>query len=404
MTASLLLALCLTVGDIVPPSADSFLREGKLAEGEAALADTIAGNPKDSASRFGLGVVQFLRGVETLVQGFHRYGLQPDPTGGNVWFLRLPVPANPHPEPIAYEDLRALIERLNADLARAEATLSRVEDPDVKLPIHFGEVRLDLDGDGKATDEEALWSLYKRLNGQARNISADDARRFVIAFDRGDVAWLRGYCHLLMAFCEVYLAHDGRALFDHSAHLFFPKTKTPFPFLKHDLRPNQWQPAQISDVIAFVHMIRLPVREPKRAGAALRHLEAMIPLSRESWKAYLEETDDDREWIPNPRQTTVMPGVRVTEEMVKGWFSFLDEAESILGGKTLVPFWRDAGGKGVNLRRVFTEPTDLDPVLWFQGTAAAPYLEEGKVTSVETWRRLQRVFGGEFVGFALWFN
>ena len=62
-------------------------------------------------------------------------------------------------------------------------------------------------------------------------VSAERCEAFVIAFDRGDVAWLRGYCHLLMTFTEAYLAHDGQELFDHSAHLFFPKAVSPYTFL-----------------------------------------------------------------------------------------------------------------------------------------------------------------------------
>jgi len=100
-----------------------------------------------------------------------------------------------------------------------------------------------------------------------------------------------------------------------------------------------------------------------------------------------------------------VPGVRVTEDMVKGWEEFLVEAERLLDGKTLVPFWRGSDkGIGINLRRVFTEPTAFDLVLWVQGTAATPYLEKGPVTRPEVWQRLQRLFRGEFIGFALWFN
>jgi hypothetical protein len=35
--------------------------------------------------------------------------------------------------------------------------------------------------------------------------------------------------------------------------------------------------------------------------------------------------------------------------MVAAWRHFLDEAEDVLNGKKLLPFWRGAGGKGVNL-------------------------------------------------------
>ena len=128
-------------------------------------------------------------------------------------------------------------ERWTDDLATAEATLAKVESADVKLPLHFGLIRLDLNGDGKAEPDERLFNLYAQLNAAARNqVNAEAAKDFVIAFDRADVAWLRGYCHLLMAMSEVYLAHDAHELFDHTAPFFYPKAETPFPFLSASCR------------------------------------------------------------------------------------------------------------------------------------------------------------------------
>ena len=89
-------------------------------------------------------------------------------------FARLPVPANPKPEPIAYDDLRTMFKEFIGDLATAEATLALVKDDAVSLPIHFGLVRLDINGDGKATDDETLWKLYARLNAQ---VDARQGRR-----------------------------------------------------------------------------------------------------------------------------------------------------------------------------------------------------------------------------------
>jgi hypothetical protein len=100
----------------------------------------------------------------------------------------------------------------------------------------------------------------------------------------------------------------------------------------------------------------------------------------------------------------VLGNSHVTPEMIQGWLAFLDEMDAILAGKKLIPFWRDAGGRGINLRRVFTDPKPLDVVLWVQGTGAAPYLEQGTVTSPEFWAETNRIFNGEFLGFALWFN
>ncbi|MSR58456.1 MAG: hypothetical protein EXS05_12520 [Planctomycetaceae bacterium] len=130
----------------------------------------------------------------------------------------------------------------------------------------------------------------------------------------------------------------------------------------------------------------------------------MASLSRRSWDLILNETDDDHEWIPGPKQTGVIPNVHVTQEMIDGWRMFLSEAELILKGEKLVPFWRGNQPRGVNLRKVFMQPQPFDLVMWVQGTGAAPYLEQGTLTDPAVWERLLRVFQGEFIGFAFWFN
>ena len=107
--------------------------------------------------------------------------------------------------------------------------------------------------------------------------------------------------------------------------------------------------------------------------------------------------------LPNPKQTGVIPNVRVSPEMIDAWKAFLDEMDAILKGKKLLAHWR-IGNDGINLRRIFTEPTRLDLVLWLQGTAAKPYIEKGELTDQRVWRQLQQVFSGQFFGFAIWFN
>jgi hypothetical protein len=389
------------------PLVEKYLIEGKLAEGEKALNEALTAKPTDAQARFGLGMIQFVRAVEHMAQTFHRYGLRSGAAGNMLPFARLPIPVNPAPEPIRYADLRALFERWASDLAKAEATLAKVESADVKVPLHFGLIRVDLNGDGKAEPGERLFNLYAELNAAARNqVNAEAAKDFIIAFDRADAAWLRGYCHLLMAMSEVYLAYDAHELFDHTAPYFYPKAQTPFPFLSRsaDAAPQQVGSEDILDAIAFIHLVNFPVQEPARLKSALAHLEAMIVLSHESWKFIVAETDDDHEWVPSTKQHSVMPNGTVSLEMIKGWFEFLDEAKAILKGEKLIPFWRRGPESGLNLKRVFTEPRTFDLVLWAQGTAAVPYLENGVCTSAETWSRFQRIFRGEFIGFALWFN
>lgn len=389
-----------------PPIAeavDAALTAGDLAGAEARAADAFKVDPKDDAARFALGTVRFLRAVEARIQAFHRHGFHAGIFGA-AGITNLPIPPNEHPEPIDGKLARALVQTWVDDLARVESTLAPIGDgSDLKLPIHLALIRLDFDGDGKRGDDEVLGKVYAQFNRPA-NLNPDTAKNFVVAFDRGDVDWLRGYCHLLSAPAEVLLAHDFAAWFDRAGFNFFAGARPPEPFLAARPGDDKDFAGQILDAVAAIHQLRLPVVEPARMRAAHAHLAAMVGLSRSTWKHYLAETDDDREWIPNPRQTAAT-GTKVTAEVVDGWHQFLDAFGAILDGKALVPFWRGkAEGRGINLRRVFEDPRPFDLILWVQGVSAAPYLEEGPVIPPETWTRINRVFRGEFIGFALWFN
>jgi hypothetical protein len=407
LTSFLLTMLAATVArgeDRVGRSSfETLLQEGKLADAERAIADALRAEPEDDEARFALGVVQFLRAVEGRMQAFYRHGYRTDP--GMMSFSNLPIPRNPKPEPLDYWTARKVLQAWIDDLGRVEGTLAGVKSPGVKLPLHFGLIRLDFEGDGRADEGETLWKVYGNFNRRA-NVSAEAANGFIIAFDRGDVDWLRGYCHVLSALTEALLAHDFEELFNRSGFLLFRGIHAPEAFLVESKQSqNGFDMDQILDLVAMFHLIRLPVAEPERLRSALAHMEAMVALSRSSWEFILAETDDDREWVPNPKQGSVIPDARVTAKMVDGWRRFLDEFESLLAGRRLAPFWRGRDPRrGINVRRVFTEPRTLDLILWVQGTAAAPYLERGEVSSPETWSRITRVFGGEFIGFALWFN
>jgi hypothetical protein len=393
--------------DPPPPLVEKYLTEGKLAEGEQVLTAHLEKHPDDAQARFGLGALQFFRAVEHLYQGLYRYGLGSRFDNlvlvGNIPFMRLPVEPNPNPEPVSAAKLDKVFRAFLDDLGKARKTLEQVPDGPVRLPLHLFAVRLDLNGDGKATADEGLARVMQRMLGP--QIPATVAHGgTVVCFDAADVHWLRGYCHMLAAMTEVILAYDWTEVIESCGHLFFARVEGPHGFLTEGQKVFDYQGTDIADVIALIHLLRMPVRDKAGMGRALEHLEAMVAQSRATWKLILAETDDDREWIPGPHQKSALTGLRVTKEMVDGWMAFLDEAEALLKGKKLIPFWRDRGDVGVNLRRVFTEPQALDVVLWVQGTATTPYLEKGEFTRKETWDRLQRTFRGDFIGFAIWFN
>lgn len=379
---------------------------GELAAAEQDFKDRIKRDQRDDAARFALGVTQTFRAVERVAQGLHRHGLRTDRTLGLLGLVGVPLPTvggATGSEPIRYEDLRNILAGFVADMAAVDRTLAEIQSDDVKLRVKIGLVRLDFDGDGTAREDEQLWKLYVRFNRRAEGLERSTVEDFSIMLDRGDVEWLRAYTHLLSGLAEIVLAMDFRELFEHTAHLFFAKPVTRFEFLqKPPGEPFGYE--GIVDLIAYIHLLNFEVAEPQRLAAALQHFQAMSRHSRALWKFVLAETDNDREWIPSPKQNGGVLGIAFTDQMVAGWQDFLVELDDILSGAKLVPFWRDGDKRGVNLRRAFLESKRFDLVLWFQGTGAAPFLEEGPQSCPETWDRFQRIFGGDFIGFALWIN
>ncbi len=382
--------------------------DGTLTAAEAALDAHLRGNPRDEDARFTLAIIRFLRTGERLSQSLYRHGgfntvaLASMMTG--LGGVNQGVAANPDPQPITHEQFEAIIRAWLDDVAAVERTLADVRADGVKVRARLGLTRFDLNADGVATEDEELWRLF-RIVQDAFRPNRQTAAEFVIAFDRGDAEWLRGYCRICMAFGELLLAHDTRDLFERAGHVFFPANVTPHEYLKGPRRQfDMGTGVDVSDVIAFVHLLSFDVKDAARLETARTHLLAAVAHSRAMWRYFDTETDNDREWIPNPRQTAAIPGARVDDDMREAWLLGLDEAEALLEGRRLLRFWRGDGSRGINVRRVFAEPRRFDLVLWVQGSAAGPYLEEGEFTADGTWNRMVRAFEGQVFRHAWWFN
>jgi hypothetical protein len=407
MALSLALLLAASPGR-ASPAADAIRQQlyaGTTAAGIAELRRHAAADPADREARFGLGMLEFVRAVERLGQGFHRYGLQPPPAV-SLPLLRLPVPINPDPQPLTYEDFRAILQAFADDLAAAAATLAGVGDNDVALVVDLMQVRLDMRADGHAGEDETLARIMAVLS-HAPGLPTTPPPALEVKFDAGDAAWLGGYAHVLMALDEFLLAHDFHVTFDTTFHRFFARAATPFAVPLAAPAPagagfGLPDSAIIADVVAFIHTINWPVVDPVRMGKVRTHLLAMIEASRQSWKLIEAETGDDREWIPNPRQKNAALGTGVSEAQLAAWLQVLDEAEKALNGQTLVPHWRFE--KGIDLRKFFEEPQTFDLVMLLAGAGAVPFLADGDTASVERWTEITRAFEGSFFSYAIWFN
>jgi len=125
-------------------------------------------------------------------------------------------------------------------------------------------------------------------------------------------------------------------------------------------------------------------------------------LSRRNWDAILAETDDERELVPSPRQTSIIPEHAVTDEVVDAWLATLDTLDTILEGELLLPHWRFR--QGFDLKAFFETAEETDLVMLFTGHAALPFLADGPVADAESFAQGNRVFGDSWPNFVLWFN
>jgi hypothetical protein len=383
-----------------------YMEAGTYADGERDFAQIVERSPADAAARMGLGMIRFAQAVERLGQGLHRYGLV-SPRQSFIPVLRLPVPENPRAEKLDYDKLRAVYLAFLADLAKAEATLAAMPAGEPKLPVDLFKVRFDFNNDGRSGDDESLLGIMARLGGGPNQPARlPPGQAFQVAFDRADATWLRGYCNVPSAFLEFVLAYDWRETYAATAHAFFSGAVDPSNPAHAQAEPTAMlgrDSGAAADALALLHLIRWPVGEPQRLLNARAHLKQVIALSRQNWREIMAETDDDREWLPGPHQAnSAITALRVTQQRVDGWMSVLTLADDVLDGRRLLPHWRFT--KGIDVRAVFERPAPFDLVLWLTGHAATPYLKEGEVLSQASTREIQSMFGGNFAGFAVWFN
>ncbi|MER8900338.1 hypothetical protein [Mesorhizobium sp. M0772] len=414
LASAFLLLLPLSSARAAAPEAATALFEAKtVAERNRALTTLESAAKGDPASAYAAGAGEFFTALEILAGGLHRHGFE-SPQSFMLPLMRLPIPDNPNPEPLTYEQFRAILVAFRDRLETSAATLGSVPaDAGIGMVVDLTHAGIDLNEDGAIAPDESMAAIMASLS--RGGISSDGAApSLTFRFDRADGFWLQGYAEFLMAQADFWLAHDFRTMFDGSFHMLFPRAKLPLQDvlvppagdMGSSIFSSEWR---IADFISMVHLVNWPVVEPERRQAARRHLLEMIRLSRQDWKAIRAETDNDREWLPGPQQKGENPltGLEVGEEQVEAWLATLTMAEDLLEGRKLLPHFRItvSTGQGINMKRFFEEPKPFDLVLSITGPAIAPYLESGEIVTSGEFDQIQRQFGGGgFLTFALWFN
>lgn len=325
-----------------------------------------------------------------------------------------PAPINPDPEPMGYDDLRLMLSDFRADLEAAQAGFEcgGAAGADYVVPLDVLKARIDFNGDGQVEEGESLGLVLAPLMGDfgadavatEKSISKGLGRDTSIGFDAADSIWLAGYTQVLAVQLDLLLAHDFSSFYDAYLHRVFPQAGLPMQDYIHggSLMLDPDSDSGIADLIAAVHTLNFPVVDRPLLQAIPAKLHHITALSRQNWELMLAETDDNRELLPSPRQTSLIPDMAISEESVAAWRETLDVLDQIIDGKLLIPHWRFQ--KGFDLAAYFANAERTDLVLLLTGQAAVPYLRDGPVADAESFAAANRVFGEELIDYSFWFN
>ena len=195
--------------------------------------------------------------------------------------------------------VRNVFSAAEADLAKIDARLAIAADaPGLAIELCVACLDVDWNRDGEI-DESDRALLEVELDEHEEQIpEGDPRRRPTFRFDHGDFLWARAFIAFQRAALDLAIAYDWSDVVGAER------------FEERDLR------------------IRL-VDEARVAEAKKRILEG-LDLSDRSREAYLAETDDDREWLPNPKQEDHPLPMPVDEALYRTWEGIVGDARRLV--------------------------------------------------------------------------
>jgi hypothetical protein len=372
----------------------------------------------DGEALFAEGFLSFVGGIERYVQAMYRHGLSAPQDDFLFELMELSPSGNETPaaprdvEPLSYAAYREILQDLVTALDRArDSFLAAGEAGGFVVLLDVFNIRIDGDGDGEATDAETLRNLiFAGANsisdtmGESGPDEEDMPATMEIGFDAADAFWLAGYSQVLAAQSDFALAHDFSELASVFFHRLFPLAGFPMqPYARGDagmMGPEA--DAFIADLIAAVHSLDFPVQDPERLAGVRERLLSITQFSRSNWDAIMAETDDNRELVPSPDQTSIFGDQQVTRKMIAAWQIGLDTTDKVLNGELLLPHWRFS--QGFDLKAYFETAERTDLVLILTGAGAVPFLADGTIVTAEDFGPLLSVFGDDLFGYMAWFN
>ncbi|HKA89162.1 MAG TPA: hypothetical protein VKE22_15960 [Haliangiales bacterium] len=214
---------------------------------------------------------------------------------------------------INHEYMRSSLEKTVGALAEVDRDLGvAAADEDFSLELCLACWTHDWNRNGRIDrSDELLFQIEVDANGNEIP-EGDPRRKPTFHFDVGDVHWARAMVSFQAAVLDILLAYRWNEL----DRLMALGRDEPQSFTIH-------------------------VGDAARARAARDWILAGCDHADRARRAYLAETDDDREWVPNPHQKNHPVPLEVDDALFETWAGVTGDARKLLQSKTGISL-RDA--------------------------------------------------------------
>jgi hypothetical protein len=237
---------------------------------------------------------------------------------------------------VDHQYLRFAGERLDGEWAQVARDLeAAAADRDFALELCPACWQVDWNGNGRLDSRDAR-VLQIEVDADGNPLPDEDPRRTpTFRFDRGDLYWALALVDFLRASLDVVLTYR-------------------FPDLATLNRSDR---------------LVLPLADRARIARAREEVLAGLAAAERARAEYLAETDDDREWVPNPRQKSHPLPLPVDDALYATWAALLGDARRLLESKEGLDVaqiaqlgdrqWRNPPRGFIDLGKLFAEPHEL---------------------------------------------
>ncbi|HUS67120.1 MAG TPA: hypothetical protein VMZ28_21430 [Kofleriaceae bacterium] len=293
------------------------LRGGRFDEAGRAAGDVLARDRKNSRAAAIRALARYQRAMEALWQDAERA------IGERIDDVRL----------------RAALVTAERELAQVDGDLAiAAADPAFSLELCLACWRHDWNHSGDIDDRDVL--LFQiEVDQRGEELPERDPRRMpTFRFDAGDILWARAMVSFQRAALDLGAAYRWGALAD-------------------------------LGIFDAPVLVRIPLEDRERVHRARDLVLAGLDHADACRAAYLAETDDDREWVPSPRQRSYAAPLPVDAALYDTWSGVVGDLRRLVRGEEGIdvaeavrlanPEWARVPGGYIDIGRMFAEPRDI---------------------------------------------